>query len=251
VTRRAALLRGSARSVIWAQVGAGGTFAAGGAPSGGAARSVIAARRGGRRSRDTACAPASKRSRRRRSSAFQRRAAVDYGDPTMTERLWAPWRMEYIQQEKRASCIFCDFPSKPAAAWRKDLVLLVQPRAFVCLNRYPFNAGHLLVVPRRHVSSPADLPEDEHDALMRLATAATARVRRATSAQGANVGINLGVAAGAGIADHVHVHVVPRWSGDSNFMPVVGDVRVMPQHLDETYEALAPHFADLPGERAP
>jgi len=169
----------------------------------------------------------------------------------MTERLFAPWRMDYILREKPAHCIFCEFVSKPKSAWRSDLVLLVQEHAYICLNRYPFNAGHVLVIPRRHVASPDALPDEEHDALMRLVTAATVRVKRATSAHGANVGINLGVPAGAGIADHLHVHVVPRWNGDSNFMPVVADTRIMPQLLDETYAALAPHLEDLPGERAP
>jgi ATP adenylyltransferase len=166
----------------------------------------------------------------------------------MAERLWAPWRMEYILGRKGPTCIFCDFACAPRERFRELLVLLVQPRALVCLNKYPFAAAHLLVAPRAHVPDIEGLSPDDYDATMRLVRDATARLRRATNAEGVNVGINLGRAAGAGIEEHVHVHSVPRWSGDSNFMPVVADVRVMPEHLDETWQRLVPLFTDLPGE---
>ncbi len=166
----------------------------------------------------------------------------------MAERLWAPWRMEYILGSKGGTCIFCDFASAPRETYREKLILVVQPHALVCLNKYPFAAAHLLVAPRRHCPDISDLPPEEYDATMRLVRDAVVRLRRATNAEGMNVGINLGRAAGAGIEEHVHAHAVPRWSGDSNFMPVVADVRVMPEHLDQTWQRLAPHFADLPGE---
>jgi ATP adenylyltransferase len=166
----------------------------------------------------------------------------------MTEVLWAPWRMEYILGGKGAPCIFCDFASAPREAYRAKVVLVVQEHALVCLNRYPFAAGHVLVAPRRHVSDLADLSLAEYDATMRLVRIAVASVQRATGATGINVGLNMGVAAGAGIADHLHFHVVPRWAGDTNFMPVLADVRVMPEYIDASWQRLLPFFADIPGE---
>lgn len=163
------------------------------------------------------------------------------------ERLWAPWRMEYILGEnKPEGCIFCSFarPSEDGRAERarEDLVLAVEEHAFVCLNRYPFTAGHTMVVPRRHVADPSELSDVENAALFGLVRRAVAATRAALRCEGLNVGMNLGKVAGAGIADHLHVHVVPRWGGDTNFMPVLADVRVMPQHLDETWQRLAPQF---------
>jgi len=166
----------------------------------------------------------------------------------MAEVLWAPWRMEYIQREKGTSCIFCDFASAPREAYRAKLVLVVQEHALVCLNRYPFAACHVLVAPHRHLADLGALAEDEYGAMMQLVRVAVARVQRATGAEGVNVGLNLGRAAGAGIADHLHAHVVPRWTGDSNFMPVIADARVMPEYLDTSWQHLLSSFADVPGE---
>jgi ATP adenylyltransferase len=166
----------------------------------------------------------------------------------MSERLWAPWRMEYVQGPKAGACIFCDFASAAPARYREKLVLVVQTHALVCMNLYPFAAGHLLVAPRRHVADLAGLPADEFDATMRLMRETVARLQRATNAEGINVGINLGKAAGAGITDHLHIHAVPRWVGDSNFMPVLADLRIMPEYLDQTWQRLAEVFADVPGE---
>jgi ATP adenylyltransferase len=163
----------------------------------------------------------------------------------LSERMWAPWRMEYILGVKQGACIFCDFAAAPPAARREKLVLAVQPHALVCLNRYPFAAGHLLVAPTRHVANLEELPADEYDALMRLLRDTCTRLRASTKAEGLNVGFNLGKAAGAGIADHLHGHAIPRWNGDSNFMPVLADVRVMPELLDDSWQRLAPLFADL------
>jgi len=158
----------------------------------------------------------------------------------MSLRLWAPWRMQYITGPKQGACIFCDFAEAPASTF-------VDEHALVCLNRYPFSASHLLVAPRRHVSDLGDLPLPEYDAFMRLLRETALRLRPATRCEGMNVGLNVGAAAGAGIADHLHAHAVPRWNGDTNFMPVLADARVMPEHLDDAWERLAPFFDDLPG----
>jgi ATP adenylyltransferase len=166
----------------------------------------------------------------------------------MSERLWAPWRMEYVLGPKDGECVFCRLGAAKPEQYRELLVLLAQPNAFVCLNRYPFASSHLLVASRRHVADLAELSDEEYAAVMALLREAIVRLRRATTAQGCNVGFNLGKAAGAGIADHLHGHVVPRWTGDSNFMPVVADVRVMPEYLDDAWLRLAPYFDDVPGQ---
>ena len=160
----------------------------------------------------------------------------------MSERLWAPWRMEYILGDKSGACVFCEHAALAPEEWRKHLVLDATEHAFVVLNRYPFAAGHLLVVPRRHASSFADLSDVEYDATMRLVRSTLARLEAAVRPDGVNLGFNLGKAAGAGIAEHLHAHLVPRWNGDTNFMPVLADVRAMPEHLDATWARLAPHF---------
>jgi ATP adenylyltransferase len=171
----------------------------------------------------------------------------------MTERLWAPWRIEYIEGRGRdggGPCIFCDFAVAAPTQYREKLVLVVQPDALVCLNRFPFTTSHLLIAPRRHTASLAELTPQEYDSTMRLVRECVDRLGRAVHARAFNVGMNLGAAAGAGIAEHLHLHVVPRWAGDSNFMPVINDVRVMPQYLDEAWQRLVGAFADLPGEHA-
>lgn len=168
----------------------------------------------------------------------------------MPERMWAPWRMSYILGEKQGACVFCDIAAAPTNAYRERLVLVTQEHALVCLNRYPFAASHLLVLPRRHVSDLEALAPEEYDALMRLVRDATTRLKKATQPDGVNLGFNLGKAAGAGIAEHLHAHAVPRWNGDSSFMPVLADVRVMPEMLDDSWRRLAPAFADVPGEHA-
>lgn len=163
--------------------------------------------------------------------------------------MWAPWRMEYILGPKdKSRCIFCAYADEGPDRFRENLVLFRSKDAYVVLNRYPFAPGHLMIVPRRHHALPSELTREQHDAVFSLTTACTTRLKEAVGAGGLNVGINLGDAAGAGIAEHLHVHVVPRWSGDTNFMPVVADVRVMPQALLDTWDHLAPYFRDLEGE---
>jgi ATP adenylyltransferase len=159
--------------------------------------------------------------------------------------------MDYILgTDKKPGCFLCDHP-KDLAHLRENLVLVVQPHAFVCLNRYPFTTSHLLVAPRRHVADPSELDDEEYAALTKLLRDSVARLKKAVSCEGMNVGFNLGKVAGAGVADHLHGHLVPRWVGDTNFMPVLADVRVMPEYLDESWRRLWAAFADLPGDRAP
>lgn len=164
----------------------------------------------------------------------------------MSDSLWAPWRIDYILGKKTEGCFLCAYPKPEADARREENgVLAVLPHAFICLNKYPFAAGHVLVSPRRHVASPEELTEEEYTATMSLLRETVVRLKRATSPQGLNVGFNLGKAAGAGVDEHLHGHVVPRWAGDSNFMPVIADVRVMPEYLHDTYKRLRPFFEDL------
>jgi ATP adenylyltransferase len=165
------------------------------------------------------------------------------------EHLWAPWRMAYIESgsEKSAECIFCAFPAAGPEHHREHLILLETPAAFVIMNRFPYGHGHVMIVPRRHVADPNDLAADEYAAGAELVRRATRVLRKEILAHGFNIGMNLGRVAGAGIEHHCHWHVVPRWNGDVNFMPVVAQVRVMSEHLLATYDKLAPAFAALAG----
>lgn len=169
----------------------------------------------------------------------------------MSSPLWAPWRMEYILGPKdHGSCVFCGIEAASDDERRSRLVVHTGERAFVMMNRYPFAPGHLLVMPYRHVDSLEKLEPDEHDALFRLVRDASVRLRKAVRAEGLNIGCNLGAVAGAGVAAHLHVHIVPRWGGDTNFMPVIADTRVVSQALHETRDHLTEFFADL-GTRSP
>ena len=159
----------------------------------------------------------------------------------MGEVLWAPWRMDYILAEKAAGCIFCDKPHEQRDA--ENYILWRGQTTFVMLNRYPYNNAHLMVVPTAHVAWLSDLAPAQHNELMEVTARCEAILRRVLRPEGLNLGINLGAAAGAGIAEHLHLHIVPRWHGDTNYMTVVGEVRVIPQHLDQTYQLLRPHFA--------
>jgi ATP adenylyltransferase len=157
------------------------------------------------------------------------------------EQLWAPWRMELIAQgEPQKGCIFCELPK--GTDDRKSLVLGRTARTFALLNKYPYNNGHLMVVPRAHAGDLQALSEEDHAELSAMLRVAVRLVGRAYAPQGANLGMNLGGAAGAGIADHVHWHVVPRWGGDTNYMPVVADTKVMIEHLDASFQRLRPLF---------
>jgi ATP adenylyltransferase len=158
--------------------------------------------------------------------------------------------MEYILAKKEGGCIFCTHAEADETVFAQEHVLVATDHALVVLNKYPFAAGHLLVIPRRHAGELETLSDVEYDALFRLTRDASTRLRRAVSAQGLNVGLNLGKSAGGSVREHLHVHIVPRWDGDTNFMPVLADVRIMPQHLQTTFRHLYPFFLDIPGRRA-
>src|SRR5215831_15306972 len=161
------------------------------------------------------------------------------------ERLWAPWRAGYIlgqgQDAQRGGaggggggCIFCAGLARGPEHHREDLILCVAAEAFVIMNRYPYTSGHVMVAPRAHAPTPAELPPAAHDGLYRLVTASTTALQAALGPDGLNMGMNLGRVAGAGVPDHCHVHLVPRWSGDTSFMPVIAETRVISQHLEAT-----------------
>jgi ATP adenylyltransferase len=159
--------------------------------------------------------------------------------------LWAPWRMAYVGGAKTVSgCIFCDATEGDP---RDRLLLGTSAASLVMLNRYPYASGHLMVAPRRHTASLPDLPAAEHADLAETLRRALASLDAAVHPEGFNVGMNLGACAGAGVKDHLHWHVVPRWTGDTNFMPVLADLRVMPEHLLATWERLRPAFGWLGG----
>ena len=155
----------------------------------------------------------------------------------MTKQLWAPWRLEYIEQaDEQAGCVFC------LAAEGDDEerhVVHRGERAFAMLNKFPYSSGHLMIAPYRHVGELAALEDAEALEVHRLASAALEALGAEYAPDGYNLGWNLGRVAGAGVVDHVHLHVVPRWNGDTNFMPVLADVKVLPEHLIDTRRRLA------------
>jgi ATP adenylyltransferase len=161
------------------------------------------------------------------------------------EQIWAPWRMIYIGGDRDDGCVFCD--KAASAEDEQNLVLLRGEKTLVMMNLYPYNNGHLLVMPKRHVGEMEDLTEEEMMELFQM-TRKMVKVLGYFKPQGFNVGINIGRAAGAGIPGHFHIHIVPRWIGDTNFMPVFGDVRVISESLDVTYKKLKQSLVDL--ERA-
>ena len=151
------------------------------------------------------------------------------------ERLWAPWRLEYVQGTGSSGCIFCLGDASDDEA---RLVLHRGQHCFIIMNRFPYSNGHLMVAPLRHVADPGLLDAAEVAELHRLTTVSREILRDVCKAQGFNLGMNLGAVAGAGVTDHLHQHIVPRWAGDTNFMPVFADVRVIPQHLEATCRQL-------------
>ena len=152
------------------------------------------------------------------------------------DRLWAPWRLEYIQgADEQPGCVFCRAAELPD---EEGLVVHRGDVAFAMLNKYPYAGGHLMVAPFRHVGELGDLSSEEALEIHRLASVSLGVLAQVMRPQGFNLGWNLGRIAGAGVTDHVHEHVVPRWAGDTNFMPVLADVRVMPEALEETRRKL-------------
>jgi ATP adenylyltransferase len=165
--------------------------------------------------------------------------------PPAGARLWTPWRMAYIndQHPRPSGCVFCALPAEGEENDERNLILSRGQHNFVILNAFPYNPGHLMVAPYRHVGDYLDLTAGELTEATELTRTAIAALKQVSSPQGFNIGMNLGTAAGAGIADHVHLHVVPRWGGDTNFMPVIGQTKVLPELLAETWAKLHPHFA--------
>ena len=152
------------------------------------------------------------------------------------ERIWAPWRIGYIETPKPEGCVLCDKPKEADDA--ASYILHRGRHNYIMLNRYPYNPGHLMIAPYRHLDSPDKLELAELHEHYEILTRCLKVVRAVFNSQGVNLGMNLGRVAGAGIDDHIHSHLVPRWDGDNNFMPVLGDVQVLPEALADTYNKL-------------
>jgi ATP adenylyltransferase len=165
------------------------------------------------------------------------------------ENLWAPWRMAFIasQTPQPQECIFC---TQPAAHRDAEYHILYRgERCFIMLNRYPYNNGHLMIAPYQHVGTIEELDAATLAELMAQAQLALRTLRRVMNPDGFNMGINEGKVAGAGFADHTHFHIVPRWNGDTNFMPVIADIKVIPEHLDIVYQKLKGALEEIKGEQ--
>ncbi|MFC2071180.1 HIT domain-containing protein [Chloroflexota bacterium] len=156
------------------------------------------------------------------------------------KQIWAPWRMEYIQMEKAEGCILCKAPGQDSDT--VNHILYRGGKNFVIMNRYPYNTGHLMVVPYRHIASLEELTAEEIHEHFDVVSRSIKVLKQVFSPDGLNLGMNIGKVAGAGMEDHIHTHIVPRWHGDTNFMPVIADVRVVPEALTETYQKLKGKF---------
>ncbi|MFA6283459.1 MAG: HIT domain-containing protein [Desulfurivibrionaceae bacterium] len=156
--------------------------------------------------------------------------------------LWTPWRMEYIEGKtgREAGCIFCAAKGQPHSA--KDLIVYRDGTLVVLMNRFPYANGHLLVAPARHLADLCDLSNEEHTAIGAMLSRCTAILRKTLKPDGFNLGLNLGEVAGAGLASHLHWHIVPRWHGDHNYMTVLAEVRTIPEHIENTFARLLPEF---------
>ncbi len=163
------------------------------------------------------------------------------------QQLWAPWRMSYIlanDGEKKDGCFFCN-GWKETGSERENLVVGRGSNALIMLNRFPYSNAHLMIAPARHAGNMEDMTPEEGAELWRLTVIAKQALANAFRPDGFNIGINQGRVAGAGVVDHLHIHIVPRWNGDVNFMPVFADIRVIPQALEETRDRLEPHVKEL------
>ncbi|MBL7013636.1 MAG: HIT domain-containing protein [Candidatus Marinimicrobia bacterium] len=159
------------------------------------------------------------------------------------DRLWAPWRMEYIRSPKEKGCVFCDKPAKNDD--RSSLILARGKYSYVLMNLYPYNNAHLMVTPFNHESNTQSLPSETLNEVMWFSDKTMEILKEKLSAEGFNFGANIGSAGGAGIEEHIHFHIVPRWSGDTSFMPVLGQTKVQVSGLQETYDLLKPAFNQL------
>ena len=153
-------------------------------------------------------------------------------------KIWAPWRIGYILSNKKETCAFCDKANDKPENDKQNLILERGETSYVLMNTFPYNPGHLLVCPYAHVANPEDLPEETQLEMMKLTIKWKIRLGEVVQAHGFNLGMNLGSIAGAGIAEHIHAHIVPRWQGDTNFMTTVSETRVLSQSLNELYEKL-------------
>jgi len=159
------------------------------------------------------------------------------------KQLWAPWRMEYVKSEKSDECIFCSLPK--ANEDTKNYILHRGQSAFIIMNIFPYNSAHVMVSPFRHIGCLTAQNADEIKEMNNLTSRSIEIFRAVINPEGFNVGYNIGKAAGAGYDEHIHCHIVPRWTGDTNFMPVLGETKVHPEHLKTTYKKLLPHFKTL------
>ena len=156
--------------------------------------------------------------------------------------IWSPWRMEYIENSKVDGCIFCMAQEKEDNA--ENLIAFRGERSYVILNRYPYTSGHLMVVPFEHQASLEDLDSETRAEMIELTSRCMTVLRKIYTPPAFNMGANIGEAAGAGVKDHVHIHIVPRWAGDTNFMSTVGELRVLPEALEDTYQRVRQGFLE-------
>lgn len=156
------------------------------------------------------------------------------------ERLWAPWRIGYIRQPKPQGCIFCDKPQEDKD--EENLILCCGEKNFVIMNAFPYNPGHLMIVPYRHIGKLEDMTDEERREHYEIVSRSVGILREVTQTENFNIGMNLGRVAGAGIDDHIHTHVVPRWNGDNNFMPVIADTRILSESMQDIYQRLKNKF---------
>jgi ATP adenylyltransferase len=159
------------------------------------------------------------------------------------KKLWAPWRMNYITGEGREEgCVFCNRPNGDKSKDKEDLVLYRGKTCFVIMNLFPYNNGHCMVVPYKHTGDFTELDDAEMLEMMQLSQMTIKVFRKVFDPEGFNTGFNLGKAAGGGIRDHIHFHILPRWNGDTNFMTVIGETRVISEHISDTYDKLKEAF---------
>jgi ATP adenylyltransferase len=163
------------------------------------------------------------------------------------ENLWAPWRIDYILGKEPLECIFCNMPKENKD--EENLILFRGNNQFIIMNAFPYNNGHIMIVPYRHTSSLEGWSSEEQQGMMELADLAITLLKKTIRPDGFNLGINMGQVAGAGILDHVHLHIVPRWNGDTNFMPVLADTRVISEHLKATYNKLLKTLDEMQGKK--
>lgn len=159
------------------------------------------------------------------------------------KRIWAPWRLEYIKAEKSKGCFLCEKLKENKD--EKNYILFRGKESFIVLNLYPYNNGHLMVAPYRHIGNLEDLKEVEMLDIMQNIKLSVKILKKAFNPDGFNIGLNIGAASGAGLVDHIHFHIVPRWHGDTNFMPVLADIKIIPQSLDLTYKELKKILSEL------